>query len=178
MDCLCLQAHSPNVSIMQPKWYLATLRIGSIIKCAELTYRDMWMDACILVYIHVRSIIGILQSRETMVTCSESRSVLSRAWSPGKIIWRIGCYPSSKSPLSTLLKWSNGKARGNTTGSSKVAGVGRMTRTAFRTPAPDFASRLTPEAFSMSGYSHMYPNRHLPDLNQRALLPSYISECF
>ena len=99
-------------------------------------------------------IIGILQSRETMVTCSESRSVLSRAWSPGKVIWRIGCYPSSRSPLSTLLKWSNGKARANTTGSSNVAGVGRMTHAAFGTPAPDFASRLTHEAFSMTGYSH------------------------
>ena len=71
-----------------------------------------------------------------------------------KVIWRIGCCPSSKSPLSMLLKWSNGKARANTTGSSNIAGVGRTTQTVFGTPAPDFASRLTPEAFSMSGYSH------------------------
>ena len=97
--------------------------------------------------------IGILQSWETMVTCSELRNVLSRAWSLGKIIWRIGCYPSSRSPLSTLLKWSSGKARANTTGSSNITGVGRTTWTAFGTPAPDSASKLTPEAFSISGYT-------------------------
>ena len=72
-----------------------------------------------------------------MVTCSELRSVLSRAWSLGKVIWRISCYPSSRSPLSTLLKWSNGKARANTAGSSNITGVGRTTGTAFGTPAPD-----------------------------------------
>ena len=39
------------------------------------------------------------------VCCMEDlESVLSRARSLGKIIWRIGCYPSSKSPLSTSLK--------------------------------------------------------------------------
>ena len=120
-----------------------------VLMLAELDYIGLS-----LLPISCNTIIGILQSWETMVTCSELRSVFSRAWSLGKVIWRIGYYPSSRSPLSTLLKWSNGKARANTTGYSNVAGVGRMTQTAFGTPALDFALRFTPEVFSISGYRH------------------------
>ena len=39
-----------------------------------------------------------LEQRLVFWRCTQSWSVLSRAWSLGKIIWRIGCYPSRKSP--------------------------------------------------------------------------------
>ena len=53
--------------------------------------------------------------------------------------------------IAEIVQWK-GKSQYN--GSSNVAGVARMTETASGTTGPDFASRLTPEAFSISGYSH------------------------
>ena len=56
---------------------------------------------------------------------SEARvfSPVREAWV--EQIWRMDCYPCSKSPLSTSLKWSSRKAISNTAGFSNVAVVAR-----------------------------------------------------
>ena len=88
---------------------------------------------------------------------SEARvfSPVREAWV--EQIWRMDCYPCSKSPLSTSLKWSSRKAISNTVGFSNVAVVARTwlytaAGCLSETPAPDLSSRLTREAFSMTGY--------------------------
>ena len=53
--------------------------------------------------------------------------------------------------VTEIVQW---KGESQTTGSSDVTGVARTKGTASGTSAPDYASRLTPEAFSITGYSH------------------------
>ena len=73
----------------------------------------------------------------------------------GDDIWRTGCCPCSTSPLSTSL--IDPKEQRNCYGLTPVPsqelperGCGQQ-RTALGAPTPDFSSRFTPEAFSVTG---------------------------
>ena len=74
----------------------------------------------------------------------------------GDDIWRTGCCPCSTSPLSTSL--IDPKEQRNCYSLAPVPSQElpergcRQQRTALGAPTPDFSSRFTPEAFSMTGY--------------------------
>ena len=71
-------------------------------------------------------------------------------------IWRMDVYPCSKSPLSTSLKWSSRKAIQYRWFQQRRSSCQDVTvyscRLPVGTPAPDLSSRLTREAFCLTGY--------------------------
>ena len=76
---------------------------------------------------------------------------------PGDDIWRTGCCPcSTPPPLATSL--IDPKEQRNCYSLAPVPSQElpergcRQQRTALGAPTPDFSSRFTPEAFSMTGY--------------------------
>ena len=75
----------------------------------------------------------------------------------GVVIWRTGICPCSTSPLSTSLmdpKEQQGHySLAPTPPQELPEGSCKQRRTALGIPTPDFSSKFTPQAFSMTGCS-------------------------